>query len=58
MLSIPESRTRRRFEHPELRSSQHIFLCEHLNSLHIHYLSGLIPHEKLKKGVNLAKLHK
>ena len=50
MLSIFETRNRRRFERPELRSSQYIFLCEHFNSLRIYYsLSRLIPHEKLEK---------
>ena len=50
MLSIFETRNRRRFERPELRSSQYIFLCEHFNSLRIYYpLSRLIPHEKPEK---------
>ena len=52
MLSIPETRNRRRFERRELRSSQYIFfLCEHFNSLRIYYLlSRLIANEKLEKN--------
>ena len=51
MLSIPETRNRRRFERRELRSSQYIFfLCEHFNSLRIYYLlSRLIANENWKK---------
>ena len=52
MLSIPETRNRRRFERPELSLANIFFLCEHFtyDSLRIYYLiSRLIPHEKLEK---------